>query len=88
MKTGPLAGYVISTTGEFDHYSKDELVELCEELGAECPKTMVVRCNLLIQGSYVGDLFKRKSNQAIEDTDKSKKAREKGIRIIPNNKMN
>jgi hypothetical protein len=43
---------------------------------------MVVRCNLLLQGSHVLDPFKRKTNQLIEETDKSKKAKEKGIKII------
>ncbi len=49
---------------------------------------MVVRCNLLLQGSHVLDAFKRRTNQPIEETDKSKKAKEKGIRIIAFDKIN
>ena len=79
---------MISTTGEFQNYDKDDLIQLCEELGAECPKSMVVRCNLLLQGSHVLDAFKRRTNQPIEETDKSKKARERGIKIIPFERLN
>lgn len=34
IKTGPLGGYVISTTGEFDRVDKNELIEVLESLGA------------------------------------------------------
>lgn len=79
---------MVSTTGEFQNYDKDDIIQLCEELGAECPKSMVVRCNLLLQGSHVLDDFKRKINRAVEETDKSKKAKERGIKIIPFDSLN
>lgn len=61
-RTGPLADYVIVFSGEFEGYNKDQLIEVCEQLGAECPKSLVKKCNLLMQGSYVTDHFKRKTN--------------------------
>ena len=33
-RTGPLAGYTIVFTGEFDGFDKDRLIEVCSQLGA------------------------------------------------------
>ena len=30
------------------------------QLGADCPKSLTKKCNLLIQGAYVMDHFKRR----------------------------
>jgi len=36
------------------------LIKVIQELGGECPKSLVKKCNLLIQGAYVMDTFKRR----------------------------
>jgi hypothetical protein len=48
---------------------------------------MVNRCNLLFQGSHVDNDFKRRTNLSVQDTEKSRKARERGIDIIPHDKI-
>lgn len=40
-----------------------------------------------MQGSHVEDQYKRKLNQPIEETNKSKEARERGITIITFDKI-
>ena len=87
-KTGPLSTYVIAFTGAFTVCSKDELIEVCMQLGAECPKSLAKKCNLLMQGEYVEDRFNRKTSQDINTTNKSKDARERGIEIIAHDKIN
>jgi hypothetical protein len=34
MKSEPLANYVISITGDFEDFNKEELIEMCEKFGA------------------------------------------------------
>lgn len=38
---------------------------------------------MLLQGSHVEDQFKRKTSQPVGETNKSKEARQRAIRIIP-----
>jgi hypothetical protein len=52
-------------------------------LGADCPKALTKKCNLLIQGAFVLDGFKRKIANNAKDTKKSKDAIARGIQIIP-----
>jgi NAD-dependent DNA ligase len=57
---------VIAFTGEFSDYVKEEVIEVCARLGAECPKSLTRKCNLLIQGNFVMDHFKRKLSVPID----------------------
>jgi NAD-dependent DNA ligase len=77
-----LSGLVIAFTGEFADYEKDEVIEVCMQLGAECPKSITKKCNLLIQGAFVLDHFKRKLSTPVTETSKSREARERNIKII------
>lgn len=52
------------------------------QLGAECPKSLAKKCTHLMQGAYVEDAFKRRTKQDINETNKSKDARERGLTII------
>lgn len=60
-----MAGQVIVFTGEFEEWDKDQIIEVCEQLGADCPKTFTKKTSLLLQGSYVADQFKRKTTTPI-----------------------
>ena len=64
-KSGPLKDLVIAFTGEFEDYNKEEVIEVCMQLGADCPKSLTRKCNLLIQGSFVMDHFKRKQSTPV-----------------------
>ena len=75
MREGPLSDMVIAFTGEFENYRKEELIEICTKLGAECPKSLTRKANLLMQGDFAMDHFKRKMAGSIEETGKSKEAR-------------
>lgn len=57
------------------------------QLGADCPKSLTRKCNLLIQGSFVMDHFKRKLSTPVSETAKSKEAKEKNIAIIPSTEL-
>ena len=61
---------------------------MCGRLGAECPKSLTKKCNLLIQGSYVLDHFKRRLKTPIEETNKSKEAAERQIKIVKHDEVN
>jgi NAD-dependent DNA ligase len=74
---------VIAFTGEFEDYQKDEIIEICMQLGADCPKSLTKKCNLLIQGSFVMDHFKRRLETPIQETTKSREAMERKISILP-----
>jgi NAD-dependent DNA ligase len=74
-----LADFVIAFTGEFLDFDKMAVIEVCMQLGAECPKSLTKKCNLLIQGDCVLDQFKRKKAQLVSETDKSISAVERGI---------
>ena len=73
---------VIVFTGEFENYDKEQVIEVCMQLGADCPKSLTKKCNLLIQGAYVMDHFKRRLPTPINETAKSKEARERNIAIL------
>jgi NAD-dependent DNA ligase len=62
---------VIVFTGEFEPYSKDELTELCQKLGAKTPASLVKGTTILLQGAYVVNQWKQKINQDITTTTKS-----------------
>ena len=66
---------VIAFTGEFEPYSKDELIELCQKLGAKTPATFAKGTTILLQGAYVMNQWKQKTNQDITTTSKSLQAK-------------
>jgi hypothetical protein len=60
---------------------------LCQKLGAKTPSTFAKGTTILLQGAYVMNQWKQKTNQDITMTSKSVQAKEKGIRIVPNNDL-
>ena len=80
-----MGGEVIAFTGEFEPYSKDELIELCQKLGAKTPTSFAKGCTALLQGAFIINQWKQKINQDITTTAKSVQAKERGVRIVPNN---
>jgi len=60
VKTGPFSGLVIAFTGAYDSYDKDEVIEVCQQLGAVCPKSLTKKCNVLFQGAFVLDTYGRR----------------------------
>lgn len=78
---------MIAFTGEFEPYNKDELIELCQKLGANCPKSLTKVTTALFQGAFVVNEWKKKTGQDVTTTGKSREAKERGIRIVPNNDL-
>ena len=37
-----------------------QIIELLEEMGANCPKSVTKKATILLQGAYVVDTWKRK----------------------------
>ena len=62
--------------------SRDELIEVLMQMGAECPKSLAKKTTILMQGAFVEDAYKRRTKQDITTTNKSKEARERGILIV------
>lgn len=74
-REGPFRDLVIAFTGEYEDYTRDEVEEVCLQLGAVCPKSLTKKVNLLMQGSFVIDHFKRKLTTPVSETQKSRDAR-------------
>lgn len=74
-REGPFRDLVIAFTGEFEDYTRDEVEEVCIQLGAVCPKSLTKKVNLLMQGSFVIDHYKRKLTTPVSETQKSRDAR-------------
>lgn len=58
-------------TGEFQPYSKNQILELIEKLGADTPKSITKKTTHLLQGCYVVNSFGKRMDQDVKTTTKS-----------------
>lgn len=69
-------------TGEFEPYTKNQILELIVKLGADAPKSITKKTTHLLQGCYVVNSFGKRTDQDVKTTNKSVEAAQKKVTII------